>query len=168
LRLTQAANARRRTHQQPATKTKISSRTHHRARQTQTGERCHGRAVGCAGPGVCNRPISVHHLGEMPIQSCGQSVSARRGKRCTGIGLFGTSAGAARRVRRTASSRVSLQDLSLQHDNNTRVSQMLAATEMCLVKTSMNRLVRLWYNVDWFVYGTIQYRPESSYAAPTR
>jgi len=27
-----------------------------------------------------NRPISVYRLGEMPIQSCGQSVSARRGK----------------------------------------------------------------------------------------
>jgi hypothetical protein len=27
-----------------------------------------------------NRPISVYHLGEMPIQSCGQSVSAPRGK----------------------------------------------------------------------------------------
>jgi hypothetical protein len=26
------------------------------------------------------RPISVYRLGEMPIQSCGQSVSARRGK----------------------------------------------------------------------------------------
>ena len=27
-----------------------------------------------------NRPISVYRLGEMPIQSCGQSVSAPRGK----------------------------------------------------------------------------------------
>ena len=27
-----------------------------------------------------NRPISVYRLGEMPIQSCGQSVSALRGK----------------------------------------------------------------------------------------
>jgi hypothetical protein len=27
-----------------------------------------------------NRPISVSRLGEMPIQSCGQSVSAPRGK----------------------------------------------------------------------------------------
>jgi len=27
-----------------------------------------------------NKPISVHRLGEMPIQSCGQSVSAPRGK----------------------------------------------------------------------------------------
>ena len=35
-----------------------------------------------------NRPISVYRLGEMPIQSCGQSVSARRGKRYTEIGLF--------------------------------------------------------------------------------
>jgi hypothetical protein len=29
---------------------------------------------------IGNRPISVYGLGEMPIQSCGQSVSARRGK----------------------------------------------------------------------------------------
>ena len=27
-----------------------------------------------------NRPISVYRLGEMPIQSCGQSISASRGK----------------------------------------------------------------------------------------
>jgi len=32
-------------------------------------------AVGPAG----NKPISVYRLGEMPIQSCGQSVSAPRG-----------------------------------------------------------------------------------------
>jgi len=31
-------------------------------------------------PPVLNRPISVYRLGEMPIQSCGQSVSAPRGK----------------------------------------------------------------------------------------
>jgi hypothetical protein len=31
-------------------------------------------------PLVHNRPISVHRLGEMPMQSCGQSVSAPRGK----------------------------------------------------------------------------------------
>ena len=30
--------------------------------------------------GGIHRPISVHRLCEMPIQSCGQSVSARRGK----------------------------------------------------------------------------------------
>jgi hypothetical protein len=35
-----------------------------------------------------NRPISVYRLCEMPIQSCGQSVSARRGKRYTEIGLL--------------------------------------------------------------------------------
>ena len=29
---------------------------------------------------LINRPISVYRLGEMPIQSCGQSVSAPRGK----------------------------------------------------------------------------------------
>jgi len=29
---------------------------------------------------VLNRPISVYRLDEMPIQSCGQSVSAPRGK----------------------------------------------------------------------------------------
>jgi hypothetical protein len=29
---------------------------------------------------VFNRPISAYRLGEMPIQSCGQSVSAPRGK----------------------------------------------------------------------------------------
>jgi hypothetical protein len=34
-----------------------------------------------------NRPISVYRPGEMPIQSCGQSVSARRGKRYTETGL---------------------------------------------------------------------------------
>jgi hypothetical protein len=34
-----------------------------------------------------NRPISEYGLGEIPIQSCGQSVSARRGKQYTGIGL---------------------------------------------------------------------------------
>ena len=30
--------------------------------------------------GTANRPISVHRPGVMPIQSCGQSVSAPRGK----------------------------------------------------------------------------------------
>jgi hypothetical protein len=30
--------------------------------------------------GPCNRPISVYRLGDMPIQSCGQSVSAPRGE----------------------------------------------------------------------------------------
>jgi len=35
-----------------------------------------------------NRPISVYRLGEMPIQSCGQSVSARRGQQYTEIGLL--------------------------------------------------------------------------------
>jgi hypothetical protein len=30
--------------------------------------------------GGVNRPISVYRLGEMPTQSCGQSVSAPRGK----------------------------------------------------------------------------------------
>jgi hypothetical protein len=29
---------------------------------------------------VSNRPVSVYRLGQMPIQSCGQSVSAPRGK----------------------------------------------------------------------------------------
>jgi len=35
-----------------------------------------------------NRPISVYGLGEMLIQSYGQSVSARRRKRCTETGLL--------------------------------------------------------------------------------
>jgi len=34
-----------------------------------------GIQVGC-----CNRPISVYRLGEMPIQTCGQSVSTPRVK----------------------------------------------------------------------------------------
>jgi hypothetical protein len=29
---------------------------------------------------ACKRPVSVYRLGEMPIQSCGQSVSAPHGK----------------------------------------------------------------------------------------
>jgi len=33
---------------------------------------------GVVGPGS-NRPISVYRLGHMPIQSCGQNVSAPRG-----------------------------------------------------------------------------------------
>jgi hypothetical protein len=36
-----------------------------------------------AGPGS-NRPISVYHLGEMPIQSCGQASALRAGKRAPG------------------------------------------------------------------------------------
>jgi len=35
--------------------------------------------------GYANRPISVYRLDEMPIQSCGQSGSAPRGK--AGVGL---------------------------------------------------------------------------------
>ena len=35
-----------------------------------------------------NRPILVYRLGETPIQSCGQSFSAPRGKRYTEIGLL--------------------------------------------------------------------------------
>jgi len=31
-------------------------------------------------PRFWNRPISVYRLGDMPIQSCGQCVSAQRGK----------------------------------------------------------------------------------------
>ena len=37
---------------------------------------------------ICNRPVLLYRLGETPIQSCGQSVSARRGKRYTENGLF--------------------------------------------------------------------------------
>jgi len=35
---------------------------------------------GAFNSGIIDRPISVYRLGEMPIQSCGQSVSAPRGK----------------------------------------------------------------------------------------
>jgi hypothetical protein len=35
-----------------------------------------------------NRPISVYRLGDLPIQSCGQSVGAPRGKQYTEIGLL--------------------------------------------------------------------------------
>jgi len=34
---------------------------------------------------IPNMPISVYRLSEMPIQSCGQSVSAPRGKACAGL-----------------------------------------------------------------------------------
>ena len=52
----------------------------------QSGEASQGLAL-MVGPGR-NRPTSVYRLGEMPIQSCGQSFSARRGKRYTEIGLL--------------------------------------------------------------------------------
>ena len=43
--------------------------------------RCSSPATGPRYSGAClNRPISIHRLGEMPIQSCGQSVSAPRRK----------------------------------------------------------------------------------------
>jgi hypothetical protein len=44
------------------------------------GSPCPGsRRPFCSGA-MYNRPISVYRLGEMPIQSCGQRVSAPRGK----------------------------------------------------------------------------------------
>jgi hypothetical protein len=53
----------------------------------ETAKRSAAAAFGQAGP-RSNRPISVYCLGKMPIQSCGQSVSTRRRKRYTEIGLL--------------------------------------------------------------------------------
>jgi hypothetical protein len=50
------------------------------------GERLCG--VGPLSATSYNGPISVYRLGDMPILSCGQIVSARHGKRYTEIGLF--------------------------------------------------------------------------------
>jgi hypothetical protein len=52
-----------------------------------TASRRHLLAGATVGP-LSIRPVSVYRLGKLPIQSCGQSVSALRGKRYTEVGLL--------------------------------------------------------------------------------
>ena len=57
-------------------------RLHRAGQRVRGGPICRGAAMSGSGASYnsFNRPISVYRLGGMPIQSCGQSVSAPHGK----------------------------------------------------------------------------------------